>query len=218
MVRMRTLQSDGHIIVFRRLLHKPFRSFPSLLSLWQEMGKEFGSWKTCGGGTNLWDPNIQDYLEQSRIKIFLFLQFSVLLVPSLKTLIFTATYPILRQKIQKVSCGHLIVCICHLWFQMRDPGLYLLQGFFTVKSFFLALSQCSSSPPIFPTKFVWNSQVPFKVKSFVQLVAHKKEIINDLLQLKRPYKAFSPDICKLCMRHEELVDHLFLYCYLMMGL
>ncbi|RVW47791.1 Transposon TX1 uncharacterized 149 kDa protein [Vitis vinifera] len=27
---------------------------------------------------------------------------------------------------------------------------------------------------VFPTKFVWNSQVPFKVKSFVWLVAHKK--------------------------------------------
>ncbi|RVW64329.1 Transposon TX1 uncharacterized 149 kDa protein [Vitis vinifera] len=33
-------------------------------ALWhQEMGKEFGSGKTCGGGINLWDPNIQDYLE-----------------------------------------------------------------------------------------------------------------------------------------------------------
>ncbi|RVW90396.1 hypothetical protein CK203_045763 [Vitis vinifera] len=47
-------------------------------------------------------------------------------------------------------------------------------GLFTVKSFFLALSQYSVSPPIFPTKFVWNAQVPFKVKSFVWLVAHKK--------------------------------------------
>ena len=30
-------------------------------------------------------------------------------------------------------------------------------GFFTVKSFFLTLSQYSDSPPVFPTKFVWNS-------------------------------------------------------------
>ncbi|RVW70241.1 hypothetical protein CK203_056213 [Vitis vinifera] len=29
----------------------------------------------------------------------------------------------------------------------------------------------------FPSKFVWNSQVPFKVKSFVWLVAHKKQLI-----------------------------------------
>ncbi|RVX05136.1 LINE-1 retrotransposable element ORF2 protein [Vitis vinifera] len=67
-------------------------------------------------------------------------------------------------------------------------------GLFTVKSFFLALSQYSESPPIFPTKFVWNAQVPFKVKSFVWLVAHKKVNTNDLLQSRRPYKALSPDI------------------------
>ncbi|RVW91093.1 hypothetical protein CK203_039951 [Vitis vinifera] len=45
---------------------------------------------------------------------------------------------------------------------------------FTVKSFFLALSQFSGLPSVFPTKLVWNSQVPFKIKSFVWLVAHKK--------------------------------------------
>ena len=54
-------------------------------------------------------------------------------------------------------------------------------GLFTVKSFFLALSHCSDSPPVFPTKFVWNSQVPFKVKSFVWLVVYKKVNTNDLL-------------------------------------
>ncbi|RVX19456.1 LINE-1 retrotransposable element ORF2 protein [Vitis vinifera] len=47
-------------------------------------------------------------------------------------------------------------------------------GLFTVKSFFLALSQISGLPSVFPTKLVWNSQVPFKIKSFVWLVAHKK--------------------------------------------
>ncbi|RVW96070.1 Transposon TX1 uncharacterized 149 kDa protein [Vitis vinifera] len=67
-------------------------------------------------------------------------------------------------------------------------------GLFTIKSFFLALSQYSESPPVFPTKFVWNAQVPFKVKSFVWLVAHKKVNTNDLLQLRRPYKALSLDI------------------------
>ncbi|RVW17848.1 Isoamylase 3, chloroplastic [Vitis vinifera] len=95
----------------------------------EEMGKEFGYGKTFGGVSNLWDPNIQDYL-----------------------------------------------------------------GLFTVKSFFLALSQFSGSPPVIPTKLVWNSQVPFKVKSFVWLVAHKKVNTNDLLQLRRLYKALSPDI------------------------
>ncbi|RVW85570.1 DExH-box ATP-dependent RNA helicase DExH14 [Vitis vinifera] len=50
---------------------------------------------------------------------------------------------------------------------------------FHSQSFFLALSQISYSPPVFLTKFVWNSQVPFKVKSFVWLVAHKKDSDND---------------------------------------
>ncbi|RVW30887.1 hypothetical protein CK203_102789 [Vitis vinifera] len=47
-------------------------------------------------------------------------------------------------------------------------------GLFTVKSFFLTLSQFSGLPSVFPTKLVWNSQIPFKIKSFVWLVAHKK--------------------------------------------
>ncbi|RVW49919.1 Transposon TX1 uncharacterized 149 kDa protein [Vitis vinifera] len=48
------------------------------------------------------------------------------------------------------------------------------------------------SPSVFPSKFVWKSQVPFKVKSFVWLVAHKK--------------------------HGESADHLFLHCSLTIGL
>ena len=49
-------------------------------------------------------------------------------------------------------------------------------------------------------------------------MAHKKVNINDLLQLRRPYKAFSSVICKLCMKQEESADHLFLHCSLSMGL
>ncbi|KAJ9698204.1 hypothetical protein PVL29_007339 [Vitis rotundifolia] len=91
-------------------------------------------------------------------------------------------------------------------------------GIFSVKSFFLALSQFSGSPQDFPSKFVWKSQVPFKVRSFVWLVAYKKVNSNDMLQLRRPYKALSPDICVLCMKHGESVDHLFLHCSLTTGL
>ena len=72
--------------------------------------------------------------------------------------------------------------------------------------------------PFFLTKFVWNCQVPFKVKAFVWLVAHKKVNTNDLLQLRRPRKALSPDICKLCMKQRESVDHLFLHCSVLLGL
>ena len=75
----------------------------------------------------------------------------------------------------------------------------------------------SNLSPLFPTKFVWNSQVPFKVKAFAWLVAHKKVNTNDLLQLRRPHKALSPDICKLCMKQGESVDHLFLHCSVALG-
>ena len=91
-------------------------------------------------------------------------------------------------------------------------------GLFTIKSFFIAFSQMSDLSPLFSTKFVWNSQVPFNVKSFVWLEAHKKVNTNDLLQLRTPYKALSPDICKLCMKHGESAAHLFLPCSLTMGL
>ena len=89
---------------------------------------------------------------------------------------------------------------------------------FTVKSFFIALSQMPGLSPLFPTKFVWNSQVPFKVKAFVWLMAHKKVNTNDLLQLRRPHKALSPDICKLCMKQGESADHIFLHCSVSLGL
>ena len=49
-------------------------------------------------------------------------------------------------------------------------------------------------------------------------LSHKKINTNDLLQLRRPYKVLSSDICKLCMEHGESTNHLFLHCPLMMGL
>ena len=114
---------------------------------------------------------------------------------------------------QSLDCLHLSLTVSGA----RSWSLSSL-GLFIVKSFFLALSQFSGSSPVFPTNFVWNSQVPFKGKSFGWLVAHKKVNTNDLLQLRRPYNALSPDICKLCMKHDESADHLFLHCSLKMGL
>ena len=89
---------------------------------------------------------------------------------------------------------------------------------FTIKSFFLTLSHLFYSSPTFLTNFVWKSQVPFKVKSFVWLVTYKRVNTNGLLHLRRPYKALNPNICKLCMKHGESADHLFLHCPLIIGL
>ena len=91
-------------------------------------------------------------------------------------------------------------------------------GLFSVKFLFLALSQFSGSPQVLPSKFVWNSQVSFKVKSFVWLMTHNKVNTNDMLQMRRPYKALSPDICIMCMKHGESTNHIFLHCSLMIGL
>ena len=129
MAGMSTTQLDGLIVVLGRLLHQSSKSFPSLLGLWQVMGIEFGSGMTCGGGNNLWVSNIQDYLAQSRIKMLLFHQFLDIPAPSLGISIFAEILLILRQKIQKASCGLLIVYTYLLRFQIRDPGPYLLQVF-----------------------------------------------------------------------------------------
>ncbi|WJZ97307.1 hypothetical protein VitviT2T_015918 [Vitis vinifera] len=108
----------------------------------------------------------------------------------------------------------------HLSPSVPDARLWPLSssGLFSVKSFFLALSQFFGPPQVFPSKFVWNSQIPFKVQSFIWLVAHKKVNTNDMLQVRRPYKALSPDICILCMKHGESADHIFLHCSLTIGL
>ncbi|RVW69353.1 hypothetical protein CK203_054877 [Vitis vinifera] len=103
-------------------------------------------------------------------------------------------------------------------------------GLFTVKSFFTALSQMPDSSPFFPTKFVWKSQVPFKVKAFIWLVAHKKlakmdwvppKSISDMMFIN--YKGFgkskrgtdfikdildSGQVCTLYVSTKQLADGL----------
>ena len=45
---------------------------------------------------------------------------------------------------------------------------------FSVKSFFLALSMPSTPLLFHPSKFIWSSKAPSKVKAFAWLVAHRK--------------------------------------------
>ena len=66
-------------------------------------------------------------------------------------------------------------------------------GVFSVKSFFLALTNLSDSVPFYPTKFLWKSRVPSKVMAFAWLVAYKKVNTSDMLQLRRSFKALSPN-------------------------
>ncbi|RVW24904.1 putative ribonuclease H protein [Vitis vinifera] len=104
-----------------------------------------------------------------------------------------------------------------LVYSMPDSGHYPLQGFFSQ----ILLSSIFSN-------FWISSELLFKVRlefssSFQSevlcLVSGTQEVnTNDMLQVRRPYKALSPDICILCMKHEESADHLFLHCSLTIGL
>lgn len=89
---------------------------------------------------------------------------------------------------------------------------------FSVNSFMLALSNFSYSTPFYLANFLWKSRIPSQVMGFAWLVAHEKVNTNDMLQLKRPFKALSLDWCILCRRSIETVDHLFLQCPITLGL
>lgn len=91
-------------------------------------------------------------------------------------------------------------------------------GSFMVKVFCSALSSHVTSTSSFPFHFVWKSNTPVKVKSFAWLVALKRVNTNDMLQLRRPYKALSTDVCPLCIESSETTNHVFLHCKLSMGL
>ena len=112
-----------------------------------------------------------------------------------------------------LSCLHLYPFVPHV----RVWCLFSL-GLFVVKTFFLVLSNHTDPIPLFLIGFVWKSQVPFKVKSFAWLVAHKKINTNDMPQMRKSYKAHNPDVCLLRMDNDEMVDHFFLHCLLTLGL
>ena len=50
------------------------------------------------------------------------------------------------------------------------------------------------------------------------LVVHKKVNINDMLQVRRPYKSLCPHWCILCKESGESINRLFLHCPIILGL
>ena len=89
---------------------------------------------------------------------------------------------------------------------------------FTVKSFFLSLSNFSNPILFLMAKFMWKSKAPAKDKALAWLVVHGKVNTNDKLQLRRPYKSLCPQCRILCKGNGESIDHLFLHCPLTLGL
>ncbi|RVW69991.1 Transposon TX1 uncharacterized 149 kDa protein [Vitis vinifera] len=170
------------------------------------------------GGTNLWDPNIQVYLELVLDKN---IPISSILGP---TRLFSWNLNFRRNlsdsEIEDLEGLMRSLDGVHLSPSVPDARLWPLSssGLFSVKSFFLALSQFFGSPQVFLLNSFGILKFLSKVQSFIWLVAHKKVNTNDMLQVRRPYKALSPDICILCMKHGESADHIFLHCSLTMGL
>ena len=78
-------------------------------------------------------------------------------------------------------------------------------GVFSVKSFLLALFNLWNSVPFHPAKFLWKSRVSSKIMAFAWLVAHKKVHTNDMLQLRRSFKALSLDWCIICKGSAEMI-------------
>lgn len=80
---------------------------------------------------------------------------------------------------------------CHLWLTLVINLLLLL-----------FLQQSSFGRPNFP----------FKVKAFAWTMVLNKANTNDLLQIRRPHMALSPNVCVFCFKEEETHSHLFLLC------
>ena len=213
MDEMRTLQLGGHIVALRRLLHRFFRILLGTLNLWWETGREFVLWGD--------QPLGSQFLGLFRIVTTKNLPISSILRSTFPfSQNFNFRYNLSNSEIEELESLMSSLTCLHLTPSILDVRTWFLSSLrlFTVKSFFLVLSHLFDSYPTFPTNFVWKSQVSFKVKSFVWLVVHKKVNTNNMLQLRRPYKALSLDIYKLCMEYRESIDHLFLHCPLTMGL
>ena len=167
MVGMPTLQLNGHIVVLGRLSHKSFRIFPSILSLWQGDRERICFWEDLWWGDQ---PLGFQYPRLFRVVIIK----NILICSILgSTRPFSWNFNFRRNlsdsEIEDLECLMQSLDSWRLSPSVSDARSWYLSssGLFIVKSFFLALSQFSGSSLIFPTKFVWNSQVPFKVKSFV---------------------------------------------------
>jgi hypothetical protein len=83
----------------------------------------------------------------------------------------------------------------------------LKKGLFKVNSFFCSLA-CSGSSR-FPWKSVWRTQAPSRAAFFVWIVALGKILTLDNL---RKLHVIMINICYMCKKIGESVDHLLLHC------
>ena len=86
---------------------------------------------------------------------------------------------------------------------------------FSVKSFFMALSNTSYIVPFSLTKFIWNLKSHLR-SSLLLGWGHART--NNMLQLRKPFKSPSPDRCILCEGSGKSINHLFLHYPITLGL
>ena len=92
-------------------------------------------------------------------------------------------------------------------------------GLFSVKSYFFIQFNILDLVFFHLAKFLWKSKAPSKVKAFTWLVAHKKVNDNDMLQLRRPFKALNSSWNIPCsVGSGQTINHLFLHCLMTLGL
>ena len=109
-----------------------------------------------------------------------------------------------RQKKEKKNQGKDETCL-YLSPFIPDARAWSLSswGLFLVKLFFLVLSNQFNLIPFYPSKFVWKSKFPSKLKTFSWLMAHNKVHTNDMLQLRKSYKALSSNVVYCVWRVEK---------------
>ncbi|KAL5539045.1 hypothetical protein UlMin_044773 [Ulmus minor] len=79
-------------------------------------------------------------------------------------------------------------------------------------SFFDCLLGNASSFNFEPFRFIWKSSVPHRVKVSAWLIFLGKLNTCDRVQRKNPQMMLSPNMCVMCKKDEETVNHLFLHC------
>ncbi|KAL5543390.1 hypothetical protein UlMin_007174 [Ulmus minor] len=109
-------------------------------------------------------------------------------------------------------------------FKTSFPSLYRLSrkkfcvinqinsGVFSCKSFFDCLLGNANSFNFEPFRFIWKSSVPHRVKVYAWLIYLGKLNTCDRVQRRNPQMMLSPNMCVICKKDEESVNHLFLHC------
>ena len=84
------------------------------------------------------------------------------------------------------SCPPLVQCMFLLLWQIQELGFCPHQTCLLLNLFFIVLSNFSNLVLFLPTKFLWRSKAPSKVKALAWLLVHRKVNINNKLQLQIP--------------------------------